>query len=45
MKEGLVLADYLILAGFFVIMLGIGVYFSGKMKDLRDFFCGGNQVP
>jgi len=44
-KEGLVLADYLILAGFFVIMLGIGVYFSGKMKDLRDFFCGGNQVP
>jgi SSS family solute:Na+ symporter len=45
MQDGLVLADYLILAGFFVIMLGIGLYFSGKMKDLKDFFCGGSQVP
>lgn len=45
MQGGLVLADYLILGGFFVIMLGIGFYFSGKMKDLKDFFCGGNHVP
>ncbi len=44
-QGGLVLADYLILAGFFAIMLGIGFYFSGKMKDLKDFFCGGNHVP
>ncbi|HOD52218.1 MAG TPA: hypothetical protein PLJ71_20230 [Candidatus Hydrogenedentes bacterium] len=45
MQGGLVLADYLILTGFFVIMLGIGIYFSGKMRDLKDFFCGGNKVP
>ncbi len=45
MQGGLVLADYLIIGGFFAIMLGIGVYFSGKMKDLKDFFCGGNHVP
>ncbi|MFO7975817.1 MAG: hypothetical protein R6V12_14425 [Candidatus Hydrogenedentota bacterium] len=45
MQGGLVLADYLILGGFFAIMLGIGFYFSGKMKDLKDFFCGGNHVP
>ncbi|MBN2308602.1 MAG: hypothetical protein JXR94_06495 [Candidatus Hydrogenedentes bacterium] len=45
MDNGLALADYLIVAGFFVIMLVIGLYFSGKMKSLKDFFGAGSQVP
>jgi len=44
-ENGLALADYLIVAGFFVVMLAIGFYFSGRMKSLKDFFGGGNQVP
>lgn len=38
-------ADYLIVAGYFVVMLGIGVFFSGRMRTLRDFFGGGSAVP
>lgn len=38
-------ADYLIVAGYFVVMLGIGVFFSGRMRTLRDFFGGGSEVP
>jgi solute:Na+ symporter, SSS family len=26
-------------------MLFIGFYFAGRMKSLKDFFCGGNHVP
>lgn len=39
------LPDYLIIAGFFVVMLGIGAYFYGRMKDMKDYFSGGRQVP
>ncbi len=38
-------ADYAILVGFFVVMLAIGVYYANRMKDLKDFFSGGRQVP
>lgn len=38
-------ADYVIVAGYFVVMLGIGVFFSGRMHTLRDFFGGGSEVP
>lgn len=37
--------DYIILAGFFVVMLAIGGYFAGRMKNLQDFFSGSRQVP
>ncbi|HNT88655.1 MAG TPA: hypothetical protein PKL84_12395, partial [Candidatus Hydrogenedentes bacterium] len=41
----MIAADYLIVAGFFVVMLGIGVFFAGRMRNLTDFFGGGQQVP
>ncbi|MBI2432931.1 MAG: hypothetical protein HYV26_08675 [Candidatus Hydrogenedentes bacterium] len=43
--SGLAAADYLILAGFFVVLLGVGFFYAGRMQNLRDFFSGGRQVP
>lgn len=37
--------DYFILGGYFVLMLGIGLYFARFMKGMRDYFSGGNRVP
>ncbi len=45
MEQGLTVTDYIILAGFFAVMLGIGVIYARKMKNLTDFFSGGGQVP
>ena len=45
MDQGLASTDYIILAGFFVVMLGIGIVYAGRMKNLSDFFSGGGQVP
>ena len=41
----LAVADYAIIAGFFVVMLAIGFYFSGKMRTLQDYFSGGRMIP
>ncbi len=45
MPNGLQAADYIVVGGFFVVMLGIGAYFAKSMRSLKDFFCGGNRVP
>jgi solute:Na+ symporter, SSS family len=45
MTNGLATADYIILGGFFVVMLGVGVFYAGRMHNLRDFFSGSRQVP
>jgi len=45
MDQGLAAADYIILAGFFVVMLAIGIIYARRMKNLSDFFSGGGQVP
>lgn len=45
MNQGLAVTDYIILAGFFAVMLGIGMVYAGRMKNLSDFFSGGGQVP
>ena len=45
MTNGLAVADYAIIAGFFAVLLGIGFYFRGRMKSLSQFFGGGKQVP
>jgi solute:Na+ symporter, SSS family len=42
---GLSSTDYIILAGFFVVMLAIGILYAGRMHDLGDFFSGSHQVP
>ena len=37
--------DQFILVGYFVLMLGIGVYFFRYMKGMKDYFSGGNDIP
>jgi SSS family solute:Na+ symporter len=44
-NEGLASADYIILGGFFVVLLAVGIIYSSRMRNLRDFFSGGRQVP
>ncbi len=45
MLAGLIWADHVVLIGYFVIMLGIGVYFWRYMKGMRDYFSGHNRIP
>ncbi|MBU4460026.1 MAG: hypothetical protein KJ579_05620 [Verrucomicrobia bacterium] len=45
MSNGLALADYAIIGGFFVVMLGIGFYYSGRVGSMAQFFGGGKRVP
>ena len=45
MNNGLARADYLIVVAFFLVMLGVGVYFANRMRNLKDFFSGGHRVP
>lgn len=45
MKGQIYLADYLIIACFFMALPFIGAYFSGRMKDIKDFFSGGAALP
>ncbi len=37
--------DYLVVFGYFVIVLGIGFYFRNKLEGAKDYFAGGNQIP
>ncbi len=37
--------DYFVVVGYFVLMLGIGVYFYRYMKGMKDYFSGGNNIP
>lgn len=37
--------DYAMLVGYFVLMLGIGLYFYRHMKQMKDYFSGGNSIP
>jgi len=37
-------ADYIVLVGYFILMLGIGVYFYKYMKGMKDYFSGGNRI-
>ena len=37
--------DYVMLAGYFVLMLGIGLYFYRFMRGIKVYFTGGNKIP
>ena len=37
--------DYIVLVGYFVLMLGIGGYFYRHMRGMKDYFSGGNRIP
>ncbi|MBC8353395.1 MAG: hypothetical protein H8E66_15460 [Planctomycetes bacterium] len=39
----MVMLDYLVLAGYFVVMIGIGIYASRLVKEQEDFFMGGRS--
>jgi solute:Na+ symporter, SSS family len=45
MNQGLQIADQIIIIGYFALLTGIGLYFWKRMKQARDFFIGGNQIP
>jgi SSS family transporter len=38
-------ADYVVMAGYFVIVLGIGIHFRNRVEAAQDFFAGGHQIP
>ena len=44
-NETLGTADYIVLVGYFVLMLAIGIYFYKYMKGMKDYFSGGNRIP
>ena len=37
--------DYFIIVAYFVLMLGVGVYFYRYIKAMKDYFTGGNRIP
>jgi hypothetical protein len=37
--------DYVMLVGYFALMLGIGVYFYRFMWGMKVYFTGGNRIP
>ena len=41
----LAFADYAVLAAFFLVMTLIGFYFMNRMRDMKDYFSGGRNVP
>lgn len=41
----LTLPDVLVIAGYFVLVVWIGLYFRGRMQNPTDFFAGGHQIP
>lgn len=45
MNFGLPAVDYLVIVAYFILMLGIGFYFTRFMKGGKDFFIGGNLIP
>ncbi|MGE0545821.1 MAG: sodium/solute symporter [Kofleriaceae bacterium] len=45
MAGGLHLADYIVIVGYFVLLSAIGVYFWKRMRNARDLFTGGNNIP
>ncbi|HWQ52947.1 MAG TPA: hypothetical protein VN442_04630 [Bryobacteraceae bacterium] len=37
--------DYLVVVGYFAIVLWIGFYFRNRLAGAKDYFAGGNQIP
>lgn len=44
-KSGFANVDIAILLAYFVLVIGIGVYYSSSEKTQRDYFLGGNRIP
>ncbi len=37
--------DYVVLGGYLVLLVGVGIYFSRREKTTEDYFIGGKRVP
>jgi solute:Na+ symporter, SSS family len=38
-------SDYLVIIGYFLLVLSIGLWFRNRLATVKDYFAGGNQVP
>lgn len=45
MPSRLETADHIVISGYFVLLVVIGLYFWNRMRDARDLFAGGRNVP
>jgi SSS family transporter len=41
----LTLPDYIVIIGYFLVVLCVGLYFNKRQAASRDYFAGGHQVP
>ena len=44
-KIHLTLPDYVVIFGYFIVVLLVGLHFRKKQKAAKDYFAGGHQVP
>lgn len=44
-KQGFGVLNYIVLCGYLLAMVGVGVYFARKNKDTNDYFRGGKRIP
>ena len=45
MDKSLAFLDYAVIAAFFAVMIGVGVYYSRKSKSSDQFFGNDKTVP
>lgn len=38
-------SDYLVVIGYFVLLLAVGLWFRNRLNNMKDYFAGGNQIP
>jgi len=43
--SNLAFADEVVIVSFFAVMLGIGLYYSSRMRNIASYFSGGRRVP
>jgi SSS family solute:Na+ symporter len=38
-------SDYVVVVGYFILVLGIGLWFRKRLTNMGEYFAGGNQIP
>ena len=41
----LAIPDYIVIVGYFVLMLGIGLFYYRYVRDIKGYFSGNNRIP
>ncbi len=44
-RFSLTLSDYIVVAGYFLLVLWIGLWFRTRLTNIGEYFAGGNQIP